>query len=106
MTNARMADPEILEKRFPVRLEEFSIRHGSGGLGKYSGGNGVIRKLRFLEPVTATTLCSLAKFRRLAPTGARRGPLAVTAQNFQMDDGLNWVGTLKLICLPVGRSPC
>ncbi len=56
MTNTRMTDPEILEKRFPVRLETFTIRDGSGGLGKWRGGNGLTRRLRFLEPVTVTTL--------------------------------------------------
>ncbi|MEO1343749.1 MAG: hydantoinase B/oxoprolinase family protein [Pseudomonadota bacterium] len=56
MTNTRMTDPEILEKRFPVRLETFSIRDGSGGAGHWHGGNGLTRRLRFLEPVTVTTL--------------------------------------------------
>ena len=56
MTNTRMTDPEILEKRFPVRLETFSIRDGSGGKGRWRGGNGLTRRLRFLEPVTVTTL--------------------------------------------------
>ena len=56
MTNSRMTDPEILEWRFPVRLEEFSIRPQSGGAGRYHGGNGVIRKMRFLEPMTANIL--------------------------------------------------
>jgi len=58
MTNTRMTDPEVLESRFPVRLEEFSIRRGSGGAGRHRGGNGVVRKLRFLEPMTATVLSS------------------------------------------------
>ncbi|WP_298298618.1 hydantoinase B/oxoprolinase family protein [uncultured Litoreibacter sp.] len=56
MTNTLMTDPEILETRFPVRLERFEIRQGSGGDGKWRGGNGVIRRLRFLEDVTVTTL--------------------------------------------------
>ncbi len=56
MTNTRMTDPEILEKRFPVRLEEFSIRHGSGGAGLWCGGDGAVRRLRFLAPVTVTVL--------------------------------------------------
>lgn len=58
MTNTRMTDPEVLEARFPVRLEEFSIRQGSRGAGRRRGGNGVVRKLRFLEPVTVTVLSS------------------------------------------------
>jgi 5-oxoprolinase (ATP-hydrolysing) len=58
MTNTRMTDPEVLEKRFPVRVEEFSIRRGSGGIGKHRGGDGITRKIKFLEPVTVTTLSS------------------------------------------------
>jgi 5-oxoprolinase (ATP-hydrolysing) len=57
MTNTRMTDPEILEKRFPVRLEAFGIRAGSGGVGRWPGGNGAVRRMLFLEPVTVTTLC-------------------------------------------------
>jgi len=58
MTNTRMTDPEILEWRFPVCLEEFSIRPDSGGKGRFRGGNGTIRRMRFLEGMTATTLSS------------------------------------------------
>lgn len=58
MTNSRMTDPEVLEWRFPVRLEEFSIRADSGGKGKYSGGCGVIRRIRFLQPMTVNILSS------------------------------------------------
>ena len=58
MTNTRMTDPEVLEARFPVRNESFAIRAGSGGAGRHKGGDGVIRKLRFLEPMTATMLTS------------------------------------------------
>ena len=63
MTNTRMTDPEVLEQRFPVRVEEFAIRTGSGGHGRFPGGAGVVRRLRFLEPMTATLLSS----RRLTP---------------------------------------
>ena len=56
MTNSRLTDPEILEFRFPVRLESYEIRHGSGGAGRWHGGNGSVRKLRFLEPMTAAIL--------------------------------------------------
>jgi 5-oxoprolinase (ATP-hydrolysing) len=58
MTNTRMTDPEVLETRFPLRTEELSIRRGSGGAGRHVGGDGVVRKLRFLEPMTATLLTS------------------------------------------------
>ena len=58
MTNTRMTDPEVLEWRFPVCLEGFSIRPDSGGKGRYRGGDGTIRRMRFLEEMTATTLSS------------------------------------------------
>jgi len=58
MTNTRMTDPEVLEWRYPVRVEEFSIRRGSGGEGTFKGGDGAVRKLRFLAPMTATIISS------------------------------------------------
>lgn len=58
MTNSRITDPEVLEWRFPVLLEEFAIRQNSGGKGKYHGGNGVIRKIKFLTPMTVSILSS------------------------------------------------
>jgi 5-oxoprolinase (ATP-hydrolysing) len=58
MTNTRMTDAEVLESRFPVRVEEFAVWHGSGGAGRWRGGDGIVRRLRFLEPMTVTTLCS------------------------------------------------
>jgi 5-oxoprolinase (ATP-hydrolysing) len=78
MTNTRMTDPEVLEKRFPVRLEELSIRHGSGGDGRWPGGNGAIRRLRFLAPVTVTTLCGS---RRVAPFGGGGGGPGAVGEN-------------------------
>jgi len=56
MTNSRLTDPEILEFRFPVRLESYEIRKGSGGAGRWHGGDGGVRKIRFLEPMTAAIL--------------------------------------------------
>ena len=56
MTNSRLTDPEVLEWRFPVLLESFAIRHGSGGTGQYRGGDGAIRRLKFLEAMTAAIL--------------------------------------------------
>jgi len=58
MTNTRMTDPEIMELRYPVRVEEFRVRHDSGGEGKFHGGDGAVRKIRFLEPMTATIVSS------------------------------------------------
>jgi len=56
MTNSRMTDPEVLEFRFPVRLESYDIRTGSGGAGRWRGGDGGVRRLRFLQPMTASIL--------------------------------------------------
>ena len=70
MTNTRMTDPEVLESRFPVRLLEFSIRQGSGGAGAHHGGNGAVRRMQFLEPVTVTTLSS---HRVIPPFGVAGG---------------------------------
>jgi 5-oxoprolinase (ATP-hydrolysing) len=78
MTNTRMTDPEVLEKRFPVRLEQFGIRAGSGGAGQWAGGNGAVRRLRFLAPVTVTTLCSS---RVIAPFGAAGGAPGAVGEN-------------------------
>jgi 5-oxoprolinase (ATP-hydrolysing) len=70
MTNTRMTDPEILELRHPVRLEEFSIRRGSGGAGAWRGGDGSRRKITFLAPMTAVVLASR---RNVAPHGLAGG---------------------------------
>jgi 5-oxoprolinase (ATP-hydrolysing) len=70
MTNSRLTDPEILEFRFPVRLESYEIRHGSGGAGRWHGGNGGVRKVRFLEPMTAAIL---SNNRVYAPFGMAGG---------------------------------
>jgi 5-oxoprolinase (ATP-hydrolysing) len=70
MTNSRLTDPEVLEWRFPVRLESFEIRRGSGGAGRWPGGDGGRRRLRFLAPMTVSTLSS---HRRVAPYGLAGG---------------------------------
>ncbi len=70
MTNSRLTDPEVLEWRYPVRVEEFRVRAGSGGAGAHPGGDGVIRRLRFLEPLTAAIVSS---GRRVPPYGLAGG---------------------------------
>ncbi len=70
MTNSRLTDPEILEDRFPVRLERFAFRRGSGGAGRWPGGDGVVRRLRFLAPMTASILSGS---RRVPPFGLAGG---------------------------------
>jgi 5-oxoprolinase (ATP-hydrolysing) len=78
MTNTRMTDPEVLEQRFPVIVEEFSVRKGSGGAGRHRGGDGVVRKLKFLEPMTATVL---SLNRRTYPSGAMGGASGRSGRN-------------------------
>lgn len=70
MTNSRLTDPEVLEWRYPVLLESYTIREGSGGEGRAQGGCGGIRRVRFLEPMTASIL---ANRRRIAPFGLQGG---------------------------------
>ena len=79
MTNSRLTDPEVLELRFPVLLEEFSIREASGGKGINCGGNGVIRKVRFLEKMTAGILSNRRSF---APFGLMGGTAGKTGRNY------------------------
>ncbi len=101
MTNTRMTDPEVLEKRFPVRLEAFRIRTGSGGAGRWRGGDGVVRRLRFLVPVTVTTL-SLSRV--VAPFGLAGGGGGALGRNIaQAPDGRReTVGGNAEVDLPAG----
>lgn len=85
MTNSRLTDPEVLEWRFPVVLESFRIRLDSGGKGKHSGGNGVIRRLRFLEKMTAGILSS---HRVIPPYGLQGGEAGAVGRNYvERSDG-------------------
>jgi 5-oxoprolinase (ATP-hydrolysing) len=78
MTNSRLTDPEVLEFRFPVRLESYEIRQGSGGAGRWTGGNGGIRKVRFLEEMTAAIL---SNNRIHPPFGANGGEPGALGRN-------------------------
>ncbi|MFZ4566980.1 MAG: gamma-glutamyltransferase [Prochlorococcaceae cyanobacterium] len=78
MTNARLTDPEILEEQLPVRLEQLAIRRGSGGAGRWPGGNGMVRQLRFLEPVTVALLTGS---RQVAPFGLDGGGPGAPGRN-------------------------
>src|SRR5690348_11515673 len=90
MTNSRLTDPEILEMRLPVRLDQFAIRRGSGGQGAHKGGDGVVRAMTFLEPMRANIL---ANRRRVPPRGIEGGSDA--------EAGRNWVertdGTVEML---------
>jgi 5-oxoprolinase (ATP-hydrolysing) len=78
MTNSRLTDPEVLEWRYPVMVDEFAIRHDSGGHGRWQGGNGAIRQIRFLEPMTAAILSG---HRSIAPFGIAGGNAGQTGRN-------------------------
>ncbi|WP_225821844.1 hydantoinase B/oxoprolinase family protein [Streptomyces naphthomycinicus] len=85
MTNSRLTDPEVLEWRLPVRLEEFAVRRGSGGAGRWRGGDGAVRRIRFLEPMTVSTL---SQHRRVPPYGMTGGdPGALGANRVEHADG-------------------
>jgi 5-oxoprolinase (ATP-hydrolysing) len=75
MTNSRLTDPEVLEWRFPVRVEDFHIRRGSGGAGRYRGGDGVVRRIRFQEPMTASILSNHRRIPPFAMAGGKPGTL-------------------------------
>lgn len=79
MTNSRLTDPEVLEWRFPVLLERFAIRENSGGQGQFRGGNGVIRRIRFLESMTAAILSSR---RVIPPFGLKGGEPGALGKNY------------------------
>jgi 5-oxoprolinase (ATP-hydrolysing) len=85
MTNSRLTDPEIMEQRFPVLVEQFSVRRGSGGAGAYPGGDGALRRIRFLEPMRANILSNR---RRVPPFGLAGGaPGGLGANRVERADG-------------------
>jgi 5-oxoprolinase (ATP-hydrolysing) len=77
MTNSRMTDPEVLEFRFPVRLESYEIRKGSGGTGRWRGGDGGVRRVRFLEPMTASILSNGRVHPSFGMAGGAPGALGI-----------------------------
>ena len=78
MTNSRLTDPEVLEFRYPVRLDSFEIRPNSGGAGRWHGGNGTVRRVRFLESMTASIL---SNNRSIGPFGMAGGGFGATGRN-------------------------
>ncbi|MGI5400364.1 hydantoinase B/oxoprolinase family protein [Streptomyces sp. CA-135486] len=78
MTNSRLTDPEVLEWRYPVRVDAFAVRDGSGGRGRWNGGCGVVRRIRFLEPMTVALLTG---HRRVPPYGMAGGQTGALGHN-------------------------
>jgi 5-oxoprolinase (ATP-hydrolysing) len=79
MTNSRLTDPEVLEFRYPVRVDSHTINHGTGGKGKWHGGDGADRRIRFLESMTAGVL---ANYRKNRPHGCEGGESGAAAKNW------------------------
>jgi 5-oxoprolinase (ATP-hydrolysing) len=79
MTNTSLTDPEVLERRFPVRVRELSVRRGSGGSGAFSGGDGLCRELEFLRPLTVSVI---SERRTRAPFGLNGGGPGAPGRNF------------------------
>ena len=77
MTNSRLTDPEVLEFRFPVRLDSYEIRAGSGGAGRWRGGDGGVRRVRFLEPMTASILSNGRRVPAFGLAGGASGALGI-----------------------------
>ncbi|MCI5223623.1 MAG: 5-oxoprolinase, partial [Candidatus Electrothrix sp. AR4] len=88
MTNTRITDPEILERRYPVLLREFSLRSGSGGKGKFQGGDGLVRELEFLEPLEVSILSERRVF---APYGLEGGGNAQRGENIFIHQNAEWL---------------
>ncbi len=77
MTNTRITDPEILERRYPVLLRKFSLRHGSGGNGRFKGGNGLVREVEFLEPLNVAVLTERRVFTPYGLNGGEPGQCGI-----------------------------
>lgn len=77
MTNSRLTDPEVLEFRFPVRLDGYEIRHGSGGAGRHRGGDGGVRRVRFLEAMTASILSNGRRHPAFGMAGGQPGKVGI-----------------------------
>ena len=93
MTNTRITDPEILEVRFPVRLCEFALRRGSGGRGRWSGGDGLVREIEFLRPMRISIL---SERRERAPFGLAGGAPGARGRNLHNGHELGGKVTLDV----------
>ncbi|MDH7638988.1 hydantoinase B/oxoprolinase family protein [Sphingomonas sp. MAHUQ-71] len=101
MTNSRITDPEVLEWRYPVLLEAFAVRHGSGGAGRHRGGDGVHRRIRFREAMTATILSNR---RRVPPFGLDGGDPGQPGRNSvrRADGVIEQIGSTQSVEMAAG----
>ena len=101
MTNSRLTDPEVLEFRFPVRLESYAIRRGSGGQGRWAGGDGGVRRVRFLEPMTASMLSNGRVYPAFGMAGGQPGALGIN-RVVRMDGRVETLGHIGQVEMGVG----
>jgi 5-oxoprolinase (ATP-hydrolysing) len=87
MTNTKITDVEVIERRYPVVIEEFSLRRGSGGAGSYRGGEGLVRRYRFKEEVDVSLLTERRSF---APYGMMGGRSGMRGENHLVKDGRHY----------------
>ena len=103
MTNSRLTDPEVLETRFPVLVERFAVRQGSGGQGRWRGGDGVVRTIRFREPMTAAILSNR---RAISPFGLAGGGDAKPGRNTveRADGSIEVLGATAVVQMQPGDA--
>ncbi|MDF1761965.1 MAG: hydantoinase B/oxoprolinase family protein, partial [Oleibacter sp.] len=109
MTNSRLTDPEILEQRFPVVLDLFHIRQLSGGAGRFSGGNGVERHIRFLEPMQANIISGHRQVPTFSLNGAQCGQTGVNfvlRANNKADKRIEWLAGCADVAMNAGDTFC
>jgi 5-oxoprolinase (ATP-hydrolysing) len=98
MTNSRLTDPEVLEFRFPVRLESYEIRQGSGGAGRWRGGNGGVRRVRFLQDMTASILSNGRRHGAFGMAGGSAGAVGINrvVRSTGQVDALDHIGQAEM----------
>ena len=101
MTNSRLTDPEVLEFRFPVRLESYEIRRGSGGQGHWPGGDGGVRRVRFLEPMTASMLSNGRVYPAFGMAGGQPGAVGIN-RVVRLDGRVETLGHIGQVEMGVG----
>ena len=101
MTNSRLTDPEVLEFRFPVRLESYEIRRGSGGQGRWPGGDGGVRRVRFLQPMTASMLSNGRIYPAFGMAGGQPGAVGIN-RVVRLDGRVETLGHISQVEMGVG----